>query len=195
MTWYQLAVFGLAYFIAAVTPGPGVAAVVAQGLSRGARGAPAFIAGFMVGDWCWFFAAVLGLSALAKTAHLAFLAVKYAGVLYLLYLGYRLLSAPAQNMEPESPDVARRPRALFMGSLALTLGNPKPMIFFLALLPSVVPVGELSWRGDLAIAAVIGIIQPLVLGSYVLIASRARRFLRNPRAVRIVNRGSGTLMM
>ena len=96
MSWYGFATFCVAYFLAVATPGPGVAAVISQALSRGASGAPAFIAGFLVGDLAWFLAAVLGLSALAQTAHAAFLAVKYLGALYLLYLAYKLWSAPVR---------------------------------------------------------------------------------------------------
>ena len=84
MSWYGLATFCVAYFLAVATPGPGVAAVISQAMSRGAAGAPAFIAGFLVGDYLWFLAAVLGLSALAQTAHMAFVVVKYLGSLYLL---------------------------------------------------------------------------------------------------------------
>lgn len=195
MSWYGLVTFCAAYFVAVATPGPGVAAVVAQGLSRGSRGVSAFITGFIVGDLIWFFAAALGLSALAQTAHTVFLIVKYAGALYLLYLAYRLWSAPTLSPAVGAgPDTAQQPLKLFLGSLSLTLGNPKAMIFFIALLPSVVRLEALDWRGQLEIAAAIVIIQPAILGGYVLIATRARTWFRNPRAVKIVNRSSGTLM-
>jgi len=195
MSWYGLVTFCAVYSLAVATPGPGVAAAVARGLSRGLAGAPAFIGGFVVGDLIWFFAAALGLSALAQTAHTAFLVVKYAGALYLVYLAYRLWSAPAEPLavDPER-ERAQRPVTLFLGSLSLTLGNPKTMIFFIALLPSVVRLEALDWRGQFEIAAAILIILPTILGVYVFIATRARGFFRNPRAVKIVNRGSGTLL-
>jgi threonine/homoserine/homoserine lactone efflux protein len=195
MSWYGLATFCVAYFLAVATPGPGVAAVISQALARGAAGAPAFIAGFLVGDLLWFLAAVLGLSALAQHAHTAFVAVKYLGALYLLYLAYKLWSAPARPLEANAdPQVARPPRALFCGSLMLTLSNPKPMLFFLALLPTVVPLETLNALGHLEIVGAIAVILPATLGGYVLIAARARAWLRSPRAVKIMNRSSGTLI-
>jgi threonine/homoserine/homoserine lactone efflux protein len=195
MSWYGLATFCIVYFLAVATPGPGVAAVIAQGLARGSAGAPAFIAGFLVGDLIWFCAAVLGLSALAQSAHAAFVAVKYVGALYLLYLAYRLWSAPARPLaDTDNRALARPPRALFLGGLTLTLSNPKPMLFFLALLPTVVPLGTLSAFGHLEIAGAIALILPATLGGYVLLAARARVWLRSPKAIRAVNRGSGTLM-
>jgi threonine/homoserine/homoserine lactone efflux protein len=195
MSWYGLATFCAAYFLAVATPGPGVAAVIAQGLARGRSGAPAFIAGFVVGDLLWFGAAALGLAALAKTAHAVFLVVRYAGALYLLYLAHKFWTAPAQPWtDTDATTLARPPRALFLGSLTLTLSNPKPMLFFLAILPTVVPLESLSAAGHLQIAGAIAVILPLTLGVYVMLAARARRWLRNPRAIKLMNRGSGTLM-
>jgi threonine/homoserine/homoserine lactone efflux protein len=89
MSWYGLLTFCVVYFLAVATPGPGVAAVLAQGLARGSAGAPAFIAGFLAGDLIWFLAAAVGLAALAQTAHTAFVIVRYAGAVYLLYLAYK----------------------------------------------------------------------------------------------------------
>jgi threonine/homoserine/homoserine lactone efflux protein len=195
MSWYGLATFCAAYFLAVATPGPGVAAVIAQGLARGSAGAPAFIAGFLVGDLLWFCAAALGLAALAQTAHAAFVLVRYAGALYLLYLAYKLWTAPAKPLtEADAAGLAKPPHALFLGSWTLTLSNPKPMLFFLALLPTVVPLESLSAFGHLEIAGAIAVILPLTLGGYVLLATRARRWLRDPRAIKLVNRGSGTVM-
>ena len=195
MSWYGLATFCAVYFLAVATPGPGVAAGIAQGLARGCAGAPAFIAGFVVGDLLWFCAAVLGLAALAQTAHAAFVMVRYAGALYLLYLAYKFWTAPAKPLaEADAATLGKPPQALFLGALTLTLSNPKPMLFFLALLPTVVPLESLSAFGHLEIAGAIAVILPLTLGGYVLIATRARKWLRNPGAIRLMNRGSGTLM-
>ncbi|HEX4153262.1 MAG TPA: LysE family translocator [Steroidobacteraceae bacterium] len=195
MSWYGLATFCAAYFLAVATPGPGVAAIIAQSLARGSKGAVAFIAGFLVGDLMWFCAAALGLATLAHTAHTAFLVVRYVGALYLLYLAYKLWTAPARPLaEAHADALARPPHALFLGSLTLTLSNPKPMLFFLALLPTVVPLESLSAFGQAQIAAAIVVILPLTLGAYVFIAARARAWLRNPKAIKLLNRGSGTVM-
>jgi threonine/homoserine/homoserine lactone efflux protein len=195
MSFYGLATFCAVYFLAVATPGPGVAAVIAQGLARGSRGAPAFIAGFVAGDLIWLLAAAFGLSELAQSAHTAFMIVRYLGAAYLLYLAYKLWTAAAQPLpEIASEPVARRPYSLFLGSLTLTMSNPKPMLFFLALLPTVVPLETLSAFGYLEIAGLIAVILPATLGGYVLVAARARPWLKNPRAIKMVNRGSGTLM-
>jgi threonine/homoserine/homoserine lactone efflux protein len=195
MTVYGLATFCAVYFAAVATPGPGIAAVIAQGLARGMAGAPAFIAGFVAGDLIWFLAASLGLSALAQTAHAAFVAVRFAGAAYLLYLAYRLWTSPVPPLGEVHAEVRNRsPRQLFMGSLMLTLGNPKPMIFFIALLPTVVPLDALGLAGYIEIGTAIAVILPATLSAYALAATRARTWFQSARARTLVNRGSGTLM-
>jgi threonine/homoserine/homoserine lactone efflux protein len=117
------------------------------------------------------------------------------GAAYLLFLAYKLWSKPLTPLkEPVATDAGQRPSRLFLGSLTLTVGNPKPMVFFVALLPTVVPLETLRPGGYAEIAAVIAVILPSVLFAYVAIAARVRRWFTNPRSVRILNRGSGTLM-
>lgn len=199
MSLYGLWIFAAVYFLAVASPGPGVAAIIARSLSRGTNGATAFIAGFLVGDLIWFTFAATGLAALAQSAYAVFVAVKYLGVAYLLYLAYRLWISEPKAMDEESEQARQmergdRPSQLFLGSLALTLANPKTMIFFLALLPTVVRLEKLNLIGFLEIVAVIVVVLPLVLGTYVVTAARTRRFFRSPRAIRNLNRGSGVAM-
>ena len=195
MTWYALASFCAVYIAAVATPGPGVAAVVARSLARGHSGAVAFIGGFVAGDLIWFSGAAFGLSALAHSAHALFVAVRYAGAAYLLYLAYKLWTTPGRpQADAADLSVDQGPWRLFFGSLTLTLGNPKPMLFFIALLPTVISLERLSASGYWEIAFAIAIILPSILGTYVLIASHARRWFRSARANTMMNRGSGTLM-
>jgi threonine/homoserine/homoserine lactone efflux protein len=158
------------------------------------RGAPAFIAGFLAGDLIWFGIAAMGLAALAQVAQAAFLAIKYAGALYLLYLAYRLWTAPAQPLEAAGIRTTQSNPRLFLGSLALTLGNPKTMLFFLALLPVVVPLETMNPVAYVQVSVAIAVILPLVLGAYALAATQARQFFRRPRSIRLLNRSAGTAM-
>jgi threonine/homoserine/homoserine lactone efflux protein len=194
MSPYGLLVFSLIYGLAVASPGPGVAAVVARALGRGARDAPAFIAGFVVGDLVWFTLAATGLAMLAHTAYGVFVAVRYLGALYLLYLAWRLWTAPPRPLDEARAARRERPLQLFLGSLALTLGNPKTMVFFLAVLPTVVELKHLSVGGFLAIALTIACVLPLVLGAYTVGAARARARLARPEVARWVQRGTGVVM-
>jgi threonine/homoserine/homoserine lactone efflux protein len=194
MSPYGFAAFCITYLLAVATPGPGVTAVIARSLAHGMRGTPAFIAGFLVGDLIWFAAATAGLAALAQTAQTAFLVVRYLGAAYLLYLAYRMWTAPVQPLEVSNRQASQRPLRLFLGSLSLTLGNPKPMIFFIALLPAVVRLQTLHFVDYVLILLAVTLILPLVLGAYSFAASRARRFFRKDSSIRLLNRGAGAAM-
>jgi threonine/homoserine/homoserine lactone efflux protein len=194
MSPYGFAAFCITYLLAVATPGPGVTAVIARSLAHGMRGTPAFIAGFLVGDLIWFAAATAGLAALAQTAQTAFLVVRYLGAAYLLYLAYRMWTAPVQPLEVNNRQASQRPVRLFLGSLSLTLGNPKPMIFFVALLPAVIRLQTLHFVDYVLILLAVTLILPLVLGAYSFAASRARRFFRKDSSIRLLNRGAGAAM-
>lgn len=194
MTLTGLLMFCAAYALAVATPGPGIAAVVARVLGRGTRGLAAFIAGFIVGDLVWFAVAAGGLSLLAQALDGAFTALRYAGAAYLLYLAWKLWRAPAVAADADIAVPDEAPGRLFLGSLALTLGNPKVIVFFMALLPAVIDLPSLTLGGGLMLAACIMVLITAILGSYALAAARARRLLRSARAVRLLNRGTGAVM-
>lgn len=195
MPEHGLILFSLVYLLAVATPGPGIAAIVARVLGRGMRGIVPFIAGFIVGDLTWLTLAATGMAALAQAAHWAFLAIKYVGVAYLLILAYRMWRAPVRALSEEvvTVDDERAARS-FLAALTLTLGNPKVVVFFLALLPTVIDVQRLTPPLFLSIGLIIGATLSTVLGAYALLALRARRLFRNARAVQWLNRASGSLM-
>src|SRR6478672_164883 len=119
MSAYGLLIFALVYALAVATPGPGIAAVIARGLGRGTHGAPAFIAGFLVGDLIWFTLAALGLAVLAERAHTLFVGVRFAGAAYLLYLAWRLWQAPAAELDTTQVPRRERPLQTFLGAYTL----------------------------------------------------------------------------
>jgi threonine/homoserine/homoserine lactone efflux protein len=189
-----LVVFAAALFIAAASPGPGIAAIVARVLGRGTAGAVAFTAGVAVGDVVWLTFAILGLSALAQAFHGVFEAVKYAGAAYLLWLAFKMWTAPVAVHALEA-DVAREnPLRLFLGGLAVTMGNPKVMVFYLALLPSLIDVARVTVAGYAALVVATLSVLAVVFGAYVVLAARARRLFTSPRALKMVNRGTGAVM-
>jgi threonine/homoserine/homoserine lactone efflux protein len=189
-----LLVFATALFIAAAAPGPGIAAIVARVLGRGTQGAVAFSAGLAVGDVVWLTLAIVGLAALAQAFHEIFLVVKWAGVAYLLYMAYKLWTAPAEAREVKANTLAEHPAKLFLGGLAVTMGNPKVMVFYLALLPTILDLTRVTLLGYAELVIATLAVLAVVLGAYIILASRARRLFTSPRAIRILNRTTGTVM-
>ena len=194
MSLYGLLTFCAVYALAVATPGPGIAAVIARSLAHGFRGAPAFVAGFIVGDLTWFAIAATGLAALAKTAESVFVAIKWAGVAYLLYLAWKLWTAPAERVAVAEDDGRQHGWRAFLASLTLTLANPKAILFFLALLPTVIDLASMNTLRFLEISLAMAIVMPIVMFSYVFLAARARELFTTPKAVRRLNRSSGVAM-
>ncbi len=177
--------FAAAYLLSVASPGPGIAALVSRTLARGWHGTPAFVLGFVAGDLLWFMAAVTGVSALAQRAAGALIVMKYAGAAYLFYLAYRMWTSDVALADVDREPPEDRP---FLASFLLTLGNPKVMMFFLALLPTVVDLETLTIADALAMAAVIPIVLAGVMSAYALASVRARGFFTSSRSFRILNR-------
>ena len=194
MTLAGLLAFCAVYALAVATPGPGIAAIIARSLAHGFRGAPAFVAGFLIGDLVWFGIAATGLAALARTAATVFIAIKWAGVAYLLYLAWKLWTAPAERVAVAAEDERQHGWRAFVASLMLTLANPKAILFFLALLPTVIDLASMNAVRFLEISLAIAIVLPVVLFGYVFLAARARDMFTTPKAVRRLNRSSGVAM-
>lgn len=192
MTLSGFLLFCGVYAMATFSPGPAAAAIVARTLAVGARRTAPFILGIVAGDLVWFALVALGLAALAQNAQPFFLAIKYAGVAYLLWLAWKLWTAPAAPQE--SPAARGEGWKLFLGGLALTLGNAKVMVFFVSILPLVVDLGGLTPLLAIELAVAMAVILSAAMGTYALAAARARRFIASPHAMRLVNRGTGAVM-
>ncbi|MCX7346517.1 MAG: LysE family translocator [Alphaproteobacteria bacterium] len=192
MTLAGLLVFAAAYALAVASPGPGIAAVVGQVLGRGIRTAPSLIAGILTGDLIWFTCAALGLAALAQAYAGIFLAIKWVGVAYLVFLAWKMWTSPVDALQASADRKDISHGQLFISGLSLTLGNPKAIAFFMALLPAIVDLAQLSVAGFAEVALLIAIILPTVLLGYALFAHAARGVFRSPRAMKTLNRVSGT---
>ncbi|GAA4409856.1 LysE family transporter [Quisquiliibacterium transsilvanicum] len=114
--WPLFSAFLLASFVLAVTPGPGVLYIVTRSLVQGRRCGLVSVAGVALGNLGNALAASAGLAALFAVSSLAFSVVKYAGGLYLVYLGAQLLrSSPVEDsaaVPPAAPLRSAGSRAL-----------------------------------------------------------------------------------
>jgi threonine/homoserine/homoserine lactone efflux protein len=192
VTTTSLLLFAAVYFAAVATPGPGIAALIARVLGHGLVGVAPFIAGYVIGDMVWLIVAGTGLALLANAFAGLFVALKYAGTAYLLYLAWRMATGPVA-VGDRAPAASRGWRA-FVGSLSLTLGNPKVMVFFLSIMPLVVDVRALTPLAIAELAALCAVVISCTLATYALAANRARALFRSARAMRLVRRAAGGAM-
>jgi threonine/homoserine/homoserine lactone efflux protein len=189
-----LILFSSALFVAAASPGPGIAAIVARVLGRGSKEAIPFSIGIALGDVVWLTFAVLGLATLAQAFHEIFLVVKYAGAAYLLYLAYKIWTAPVVARDVEAQAGTEHPAKLLFGGLALTLGNPKTIVFYLALLPTILDLTRITVLGYAELVGATLSVVGVVFAGYIVLAARARQLFATPMAIRILNRTTGALL-
>ena len=193
MSLSALLIFAAALFVAAGSPGPSVAALVARVMTKGLAGVFPFLLAMWVGEAIWLSLAVFGLAYVAQTFHLAFVALKWAGVAYLAYLAWKMWTAPVAVEESAMPK-ADSPLRLFLAGMAVTLGNPKIMMFYLALLPTIIDLAAVTLVGWAELTlTMVAVLVAIDLG-WALAAAQARKLLRSPRAVRIANRISAGTM-
>jgi threonine/homoserine/homoserine lactone efflux protein len=127
--------------------------------------------------------------------HGVFVAVKYAGSAYLLFMAWKLWTAKPASPQPEGKgEGGAAGLKLVMAGLSLTLGNPKTMVFFLAILPHVLDLNGLNSASFLGLSAAMIVILLVAMSAYALLAARARLMIRDARRMRTVNRGSALVM-
>lgn len=179
--------YAAALAIAAIIPGPGVAALVGQSLAGGMRASIFFLIGLALGDLTYLSFAVAGLAVFAQTFAGAFVLLKIAGGAYLIYLAYRMWTSEVAETPLAKADGAAGLAATAAG-YTITMSNPKTIIFYLALLPTVVDleaIGVTQW-------AVLCLVTIAVLGvtmiPYAFLADRARAVLGRSTSLRRLNR-------
>lgn len=192
MDFISLSVFALALLLNAGTPGPSIAALVSRVLARGAGDIYPFVAAMWVGEIIWLVAALFGLAQLTTTFHLAFVLLKYVGAAYLLFLAWKMWQQP--DGEPEELAETQNPNGMFLSGLALTLGNPKIMVFYIALLPTFFDLSSFSvGNGALVCVVTLAVLATIDL-FYITLAGRARQVFKSPKVAQTVNRVSATVM-
>lgn len=132
--WPLFSAFLLASLVLAITPGPGVLYIVTRSLVQGRRFGLVSVAGVALGNLGNAFAAAVGLAALFAVSSLAFSVVKYAGALYLIYLGVQMFCSPPVE-SPPAVHTAKSLGRVFREGFLVALLNPKTTIFFAAFLP------------------------------------------------------------
>ena len=129
--------FLLTSFIVVLVPGTGVIYTVSTGLAQGRRASLFAALGCTLGIIPHLAATVLGLAAVMHASALAFQTLKYAGVLYLLYIAYATWRDKSAFALDDAPS-ADKAMSLVVKALMLNILNPKLTIFFLAFLPQFV---------------------------------------------------------
>ncbi len=193
MTITGFLTYSLALFVAAAVPGPGIVALVARALGSGFRPTVPMALGLILGDLTYLTAAVLGLAFIAQTFGMLFLAFKYAGAAYLGYLAYKFWTSGVgiEKIEAQKADSAF---ASFLSGLLVTLGNPKVMVFYLAILPAIVDLSTVTLNDYVILVLLTAFVLLAVLLPYLALATRTRTLLQSPNALQRMSRIAATFL-
>lgn len=190
-TW--LAFFAASWLIS-LSPGPGAVSCMAAGQRFGFRHALWNILGLQLGVLFLVSICAAGLGALLAASHQLFVAIKWAGAAYLVWLGVQQWRAPARPMEAGESGSADR-HTLVLKAFLINASNPKGIIFMLAVLPQFIDPHAPQLPQYLICAATLFFTDAVVMSGYTLLASRVLRALRDPGHIRWLNRSFGSLFI
>jgi threonine/homoserine/homoserine lactone efflux protein len=177
---HTLTVFSLVAFIGIVTPGPTVLLALTNGSRFGIRASLPGMLGAVLSDFVLISAVAAGLGALLAASQFWFSVVKWVGVLYLAYLGIRLLRSngtvrlPTDGVDPHRPTG----RLVFLRSFLVAVTNPKGYLFFSAFLPQFITPSEPQLPQYAALGVTFACIDFTVMFAYASTGARAIRFFR-----------------
>jgi len=178
-------------------PGPTVLLVLAYAIGQGRRIAVPTALGVAIGDLVAMSASLAGLGALVLASATLYTALKWAGAIYLIWLGIKMIRgarATAFNLEKTNSTIG--PRAAFLNAAAVTALNPKSIVFFIAFVPQFLNLNApLFGQSVLLIATFVGLAVINAL-AYALLADRMRQAIRRPEAITWLTRiGGGALVV
>ncbi len=188
-----LLVFLLGMIVLSATPGIGVLASVSKALSEGFKSSLIFIGGLVIGDIIFFLLALIGISAISRLMGQLFFVIKIIGGVYLIYLGVNTIKR--RKKEAAFDDLKRSGYKSLTGGLLVTLGNPKPILFYASIVPAIIDINQIQIYEVVAIIFIIFAVSFIVIGSYCYLATVSKSILMRKQYQNRINAVSGMTMI
>lgn len=196
MTWHTWLTFFVACWVISLSPGAGAVASMAAGLRYGFVRGYWNALGLQLALLLQIAIVAAGVGVLLAASPLAFALIKWFGVLYLLYLGYKQWTAPAgEIVAADQSRALGRPLTLVLRGFLVNASNPKAIVFILAVLPQFLEPQQPLLAQYALMAATMVTVDLVVMAGYTGLAARVLRVLRSPRQQRLLNRIFGTLFL
>lgn len=182
-----------------VMPGPAVLYVATRGATQGHRAGIVSVLGVGTGSLVHVFAAAAGLSAVLVASSSAYAAVKFAGAVYLVYLGIQAIRSARSANGTSSAPVAehRRMRRLYIDGVTLNILNPKLAVFFLAFVPQFVDPSSGNGATQILVLGATFVTLGLITDAAYAVGagSVGNRLLRNPQISTRLEYVAGTIYL
>lgn len=195
ITAADMALYAGALVILFLTPGPVWVALTARALTGGFHAAWPLALGVVVGDVLWPFLAILGVTWIVSVFSGFMVALRWVAALTFLAMGALILRNADRTIASDSRLTAPGMWAGFLAGVAVILGNPKAILFYMGVLPGFFDLTRLTLPDMLAIAALSAVVPLIGNLSFGLFIDRAKRLLTSPRALRRTNIVAGVLLI
>ncbi|WP_313159719.1 LysE family translocator [Mixta calida] len=182
--------------LAAAIPGPGMTALVARSVSGGAVTGFTMLTGLILGDLIYLSVAVFGLAVIANNYSSLFTLINWAASLYLCWLAWQFWRYQPQAVDIDQRATRKELASAWFSGLTITLGNPKTIAFYLAILPLVISLDNVSLQmwGMMLVPLTIFVL--LSVGAvFILAALKISHFLNSAEAQRLLFRSTGLIML
>ena len=183
----------IATFVYAISPGPGLFAVLAISTRFGPIPAIWVSIGHTVGDIIYVALAMLALNALAEVINESMLYVKILGASYLIFIGYQQFRSKGISFEPSSQKSSVI--KLLIAGFVVGVTNPKTIIFYLSFLPIFIDLNNLTLNTEVQVIVAIGMTVFFVLSLANILGVRLRSYIENPDSIRRINQVTGVTMI
>jgi leucine efflux protein len=185
--------FVIAFILLLLLPGPGNLALITSTSKGGIKGGLAATLGIMAGDQVLMWLAVAGVAALLATNAVIFQMLQWAGAAYLTWLGFKMITAKAGD----KPLLNITAGHYFKQSFAITLLNPKAVMFYVAFFPQFIdPATHQGWKTYAILSATIFVLLFLYgLIAVLLTHYMAERIRANPRVTDVLQKIAGVFLI
>ena len=195
LTIGELALYAGALLVLFLTPGPVWVALTARALSGGFHAAWPLALGVVIGDVLWSVLAILGISWVLSVYGGFLEALRWVASGIFLFMGVMIIRKADRSIASDSRLTRPGMWAGFVAGLAVIIGNPKAILFYMGMLPGFFDLSALGWR-DIVVIAVLSAVVPLT-GNVIMamFIDRARRLLTSPKALKRTNLTAGFLLI
>ncbi len=188
--------FFLAILIFGITPGPGVFALLARGMTLGSKQCIPLAFGMTISDVIYLIFACLGLATIAHNYAFLFEVIRILGALYLFYLGYKMFTASIEIEDTQKNETVKKDFVLaFIQGFLISASNPKVILFYIAFLPTFLDIKSLDAR-DIIWVSFLTIIALMIGLMFVsILANKAKKLLKSKKSLKRLNYTAGSIMV
>jgi len=193
MNYEILLAFSIGMIILAATPGPGVLASISRAISEGFKSALFFIGGLVIGDILFFLLAIIGMTTISRLMGQLFFLVKIIGGIFLVYLGINNILKRKSKISHNKLKYTKSKS--LTGGLLVTLGNPKPILFYASIVPTIIDINQINFYEIFAFILIITIVSFVVVGLYCYLSIVSKSIIAQQKYQDKLNIVSGFVMI